>query len=272
MLFAADWPAPDEVWIAPAAQLDGLPFSEEDWSVIVDSEGVALEHHFCAERWEGPWTYPHYAQAMISEARNYGIEALVGDSQMTFKSTQPPASLPTAHQIAQHLADELGLVQQGANIVLSGGLRWKPEYEQRGNEELFCKEVLWPLLRKRFPTVRYVHGQDEYGRDFIFSEPTVFGDFRHYGLQAKSGNISGRAGSQIEKLITQVQRAFSMLFHDPGDRTDKYISTYIIAISGEFTRQADEIIRQTLPQKGLLGSVYFWDKHKISELIRIFWQ
>jgi hypothetical protein len=271
MLFTADWPAPDEVWIAPTIYLEGLPFNEEDWSVIVDAEGIALEHHFCATRWEATWTYPYYAQAMVSEARNYGIAALVGDSQMTFKATQLPVSLLTAYHSAQYLADELGLVQQSANIALSGEIEWKPEYEQKGNEELFCKKVLWPLLKRKFPTVRYVHGSDEYGRDFIFSEPTAFGDFRHYGLQAKSGDLSGQAGSQIEKLVTQIQRAFSMPFHDSGDKTDKYISTYIIAISGKFTRQADEIIRHALPPKGLLGSIYFWDKDKISELIRIFW-
>lgn len=33
------------------------------------------------------------------------------------------------------------------------------------------------------------HSKKEYGKDFTFSEITLFGGYRHYGLQAKAGDI-----------------------------------------------------------------------------------
>jgi hypothetical protein len=271
MLFATDWPMPGEVWIAPAAQLDGLPFSEEDWSVIVDSEGVALEHHFCAERWEESWTYLHYAQAMVSEARNYRVEAsLVGTSQMTFKSVRLPGSPLTPHQSAQDLATELRLAQQNATIVLLGGPRWKPEYEK--DEDSFCRDILEPLLcRMGYRNVRYTHGKKERGRDFVFSEMTCFNDFLYYAVQAKAGNVGGGVNSDIDEIVGQLDDGFTMDYAEPGC-APVYISVFVVAISGHFTENAEDQIRQKMPRKGIpVGAVYFWDKAKILSLIRQYW-
>ena len=163
---------------------------------------------------------------------------------------------------------ELKQLLNTAEIALSG-LEWKVEYET--SEALFCKELLLPLLRRiGFLFARYTHGTKEYGKDFTFSEVTSFGNYRHYGLQAKAGNISGGVNSQVDELIGQLNDAFSMPFYEIGSNEQRYISTFIIAISGNFTENAREKIVEKMP-KGVIGSVYFLDKYRIMELVERYW-
>lgn len=153
--------------------------------------------------------------------------------------------------------------------VLSGVI-WRKEYES--DESLFCTEMLYPLLRKmNFIDVRYTHGQKEYGKDFTFSEQTRFGNLRHFGLQAKARNIRGNVNSDIDEIIGQLNDAFSMPYHEISANESRQISTFIVAISGQFTENAKDKIVQKIPNH-FKGSVYFLDRDKISELIERFWK
>jgi hypothetical protein len=149
-------------------------------------------------------------------------------------------------------------------------MRWRPDYEN--NESLFCTEVLSPLLRRMgFVSVRYLHGVREYGKDFTFSEVSPFSHLRHYGLQAKAGHISGEVNSAIDEIIGQAKDAFAMPYYELGSREPRYISTFVVAISGKFTANAKEKIVHKLPS-GLIGSVYFLDRENIIELIDRHWR
>ncbi len=166
-------------------------------------------------------------------------------------------------------ATDLGAVIRSAEVALSG-LPWRDEFST--NEDLFCKELLYPLLlRMGFLFVRYTHGKREYGKDFTFSEPTPFGHFRHYGLQAKAGDISGGVNSAIDELLGQIEDAFAMHYIEVGSKELRYISTFIIAISGRFTENAREKIVEKMP-KGVIGSVYFLDRERITELVERYWK
>jgi len=125
-------------------------------------------------------------------------------------------------------------------------------------------------MKMGFEGVRYVHGRDEYGRDFIFSEVNRFNKDRYIGLQAKKGSISGTANSEIDDLFSQIRRALEMEYEEPGD-PPIYLSEIIVAISGSFTNNAKKIIRRKLMSLASIGSVYFWDKATILSLIRKFW-
>lgn len=150
-----------------------------------------------------------------------------------------------------------------------GGISWRVEYEQ--DESIFCAEILTPLfIRMGFLSVRYLHGKKEYGKDYTFSELTPFGGLRHYGLQAKSGTVSGQVNSDIDQIIGQIEDAFQMPYFELGAKEPRYISTFIIAISGHFTENAKEKIVEKMP-KGVIGSVYFLDKERIVELIERYW-
>lgn len=157
---------------------------------------------------------------------------------------------------------------KNAEISL-GGFTWKKDYDR--DEMLFCKEVLTPLLRRiKFISVKFNHGTKEYGKDYTFTELTPFGDLRHYGLQAKAGNVSGGVNSQIDEIIGQINDAFIMPYYEIGSKDERYISVFIIAISGYFTDNAKDKIVQKI-NKGLIGSIYFFDKDKILELIEKYW-
>lgn len=166
-------------------------------------------------------------------------------------------------------ASDLRALIHSTEVALSG-LVWRDEYTE--NEDSFCKELLLPLIRRMgFSFVRYSHGKKEYGKDFTFSELSPFGHYRHYGLQAKAGDISGGANSAIDGLIGQINDAFAMPYYEVGSKDPRYISTFIIAISGKFTENArDKIVEKT--PKGLVGSVYFLDREYISELVERYWK
>ena len=165
-------------------------------------------------------------------------------------------------------ASDLRALIHSTEVALSG-LVWRDEYTK--NEDSFCKDLLLPLLRRmRFSFVRYTHGKREYGKDFTFSELSPFGHYRHYGLQAKAGDISGGVNSAIDGLLGQINDAFAMPYYEVGSKDPRYISTFIIAISGKFTENAREKIVEKMP-KGLIGSVYFLDRENIFELVERFW-
>ena len=165
-------------------------------------------------------------------------------------------------------AGDLNHLLHTTEIALSG-LRWTPEHST--DERSFCLEVLYPLLRRMgFLFVRYTGGRKEYGKDFTFSEATVFGSHRHYGLQAKAGDVRGGVNADIDELLGQIADAFAMPYYELGSKDPHYISTFIIAISGSFTENAREKIVEKMP-KGLIGSVCFLDRERITELVERYW-
>lgn len=135
------------------------------------------------------------------------------------------------------------------------------------NDEIkFTVEVLLPLFRNMgFIDVKYNHGKREFGKDVTFSEIDKFGVRRNYGVQAKAGNLSGEAGSEIDKIIGQINDAFSMPFVDTTSREKRYISDLIIAISGRFTDNAKDKIIEKINR----GNIYFFDIDKIQELLAL---
>src|SRR5262249_35186022 len=113
-------------------------------------------------------------------------------------------------------ASELKAILRAAEVALAG-FQWKDVFSV--NEDSFCKELVHPLLRRMgFSFVRYSHGKREYGKDFTFSEVTPFGHYRHYGLQAKAGDVSGGVNSAIDELLGQIDDAFSMPFYEVGSK------------------------------------------------------
>ncbi|MEM2995796.1 MAG: restriction endonuclease [Candidatus Bathyarchaeia archaeon] len=132
------------------------------------------------------------------------------------------------------------------------------------DETKFALEVLLPLFRNMgFVDVKYNHGKREFGKDITFSEIDRFGVRRNYGVQVKAGDLSGEAGAEIDKIIAQIEDAFSMPYVDITSREKRYISDIIIAISGRFTENAkDKIIEKTNWR-----NLYFLDIDKIQELL-----
>ena len=134
------------------------------------------------------------------------------------------------------------------------------------DEAKFTIEVILPLFRNMgFIDVKYNHGKREYGKDVTFSEMDKFSVRRNYGVQVKAGDISGEAGSKIDKIIAQIGDAFSMHYIDTTSREKRYISDLIIAISGRFTDNAKDKIVEKISRR----NIYFFDIDKIQELLAL---
>jgi hypothetical protein len=224
--------------------------------------------------WNQIWTFKAYGRALEKaiDSQNFpgatlGIESRFGCITIRILIDQDhPHNLES---LLTKVRKILHQVKAATELTLAGGPIWRQKYER--DERTFCEEVIGPLLMKMgFKSVRYVHGRDEYGRDFIFSEVNRFDENRHIGLQAKKGSLSGTANSEIDDLFSQIRRALEMEYEEPGD-PPIYLSEIIVAISGSFTNNAKRIIRRKLMSLASVGSVYFWDKATIRSLIRKFW-
>lgn len=133
-------------------------------------------------------------------------------------------------------------------------------------EAKFTIEVLLPLFRNMgFTDVKYNHGKREYGKDVTFSEIDKFGARRDYGVQVKAGDLSGEAGSRIDEIIAQIGDAFAMHYINTTSREKRYISDFIIAISGRFTDNAKDKIVEKINRR----NIYFFDIDKIQELLAL---
>jgi hypothetical protein len=235
---------------------------------------LAIEYicHHPNKYWEGIWglaTLLAAIQGQVLHTSQYALGEIELDDdwkRLTLKTLVTEGPAPVCFNES---AQALKRIIREAEIAL-GGIRWKPEYET--NESAFCAEILAPLLRRMgFLSVRYLHGTREYGKDFTFSELTPFGYLRHYGLQAKAGDVSGEVNSAVDELIGQTTDAFSMPYYEIGSGDPRYISSFVVAISGRFTANAKEKIVHKLP-KGLVGSVVFLDREAILELIDRHWR
>lgn len=248
-------------------------FYEAEISVNSKEAFVEYKCHEYNKYWEGKWGLSSFLSTVRDEVPNFeNIEVVDFNLEDAWKHFVLRIRYSNKNVSIEKCVSETStlikaLIRQ-AEIKLDG-FEWEDDYET--NESLFCINVLHPLLRRMdFISVRYTHGNKEYGKDFTFSEQTTFGILRHYGLQAKAGNIRGGVNSDIDELIGQVNDAFSMPYHEISANEDRYITTFIIAISGYFTENAKDKISQKIP-KGLIGSVLFLDKDSIFELIEKYW-
>jgi hypothetical protein len=237
--------------------------------------GHLIAEHICYQPnkcWEGTWGLATFLGA-IRDQLPFFPDVILGNIELEDDwkrlTLQVPLADGPAAEALQASADILKKLIREAEIAL-GGIRWKPEYAK--DERAFCEEVVAPLLRRmRFLSVRYAQGTREYGKDFTFSELTPFGVLRHFGLQAKAGDVSGEVNSAIDELVGQADDAFKMPYYDIASTEPRYISTFIIAISGRFTSNAKEKIVHKIP-RGLHGSLLFLDRESIFDLIDRYWK
>lgn len=242
---------------------------------LIGKEGRLLLHFVCNESnefWEGKYGLGASLSAIADQiAFHDGLTVVEEFLTETYKGLTVETEVPSHSNLPEtilRVADELNLAVREADVVLAGGA-WNQRFET--DEAAFCRDMLLPLFRRMgFLKVRYCHGVKEYGKDFTFSEMTPFGSLRHYGVQAKAGNVSGGVNSAIDEIIGQINDAFAMPFYELGARDPRHISTLAIAISGSFSGNAKEKIIEKIPNE-FAGSLIFLDRTSIQELMGRFW-
>ncbi len=245
-----------------------LTVSADDAGMVLDFDCLTPNKY-----WEGEYGLATYLAAICSQVQFHPCwkvaELEVDD---TWKKLTLRRHIPFGEPLHANIiiaGNELRTLAQTAEVALSG-LAWREAFST--DEGAFCRDLLLPLLRRMgFSFVRYSHGRKEYGKDFTFSEITPFSNYRHYGLQAKAGDISGEVNSAIDEILGQIEDAFSIPYYEVGSKDQRFISTLVIAISGRFTENAREKIVEKMP-KGFADSVYFFDRERITELVERYWK
>ena len=243
--------------------------------ILKDDSGVLVADYMCIQPnkyWKGTWGLATFLEAIRDQVPFFpdvtlrDIEVDDDWKRLTLRLVLPKGSAAQAVRVS---ADILKRLVRESEIAL-GGIRWKEAYAT--NERAFCEEVIAPLLRRmKFLSIRYTQGAREYGRDFTFSELTPFGAMRHYGLQAKAGDVAGGVNSAIDQIVAQADDAFKMPYYDIASAEPRYISAFIVAISGRFTSNAREKIVHKIP-RGLHGSLLFLDRESLLELVERYWK
>lgn len=266
-------------------EIEHHPWFTKENSLLLLSRNVAnldleVEHSVDAIQWtDTKWAYDAFARAMVSQAnRRPSVRGYV--DEINTHDGNPLAGMHIAfsfhdwqvRELNQLLSDALNILKEmvwDSEIELAGGPQWRIEYEK--DEALFCQEILGPLLRRMgFLDVRYTHGVGEFGKDFTFSEMTKFGEVRYCALQAKAGAVKGGVKAEIDELLGQINDAFENEYDGLGDVNPRRISTFVIAISGSFTDNAETKIRNKI-RRTIVGSVHFLDKERILGLIDHYW-
>jgi hypothetical protein len=248
-------------------------FHELELSEASDGMTMVFRCHTPNKYWEGKFGLATFLSAIREQVGyhdNWKITQIELDDDWKGITLERTVALGDPIVASIHVAaSALKAILHSAEVALSG-LPWSDEYAEK--EDSFCRELLQPLLRRMgFLFVRYTHGKREYGKDFTFSELTPFGHHRHYGLQAKAGDVSGGVKASVDELLGQIADAFAMPYYELGSKDPRFISTFIIAISGRFTENAREKIVEKMP-KGVIGSVYFLDRERITELVERYWK
>lgn len=118
------------------------------------------------------------------------------------------------------------------------------------HEEGFREEFIKPLLvRMGFVGISNKHGINEFGKDYVFSELDMFGQFRHMIIQAKHEEKINQ-GKKVDDLITQIKQCFYVPYTLATSPTEqRFVSAVYVFNSGEITDNAETQIRNSLPRE-----------------------
>lgn len=138
------------------------------------------------------------------------------------------------------------------------GCYWDKKFEE--DEMEFCRLYLTPFFKKiGFEQVIFNHGNKEFGKDYILVTKNIFGKTEYYGVQAKAGNLSGSATSNIREIVNQIVTGFDVPYKLVSGE-EIYVSKMIIAISGNFTDNAQTIIQNSIDRYKFTNTIFLSKK------------
>jgi len=290
----------DDRWVLPKYLLKGLRVADlpegaifqvcdriEESVIILDSIpiyirrtntcDVEVEFEDMGRRkyWDGQIGFKPYMEAKkaVIEERSAELDDIKltsydddGDYiHLTYSANLNADSCATIVELAEQIIGEI----EGATEMRLGAQAWKLDIGT--DEKQFTLQVVLPILRKLgFSNVRYNHGKREYGKDIVFARRTEFDELEHWGVQIKYGDISGGAGSEIDKIISQADDAFKMPFYDIYTRQQQRISKLAVVISGKFTENAIEKVCEKIESHAMRNNLVFLDGEKLLTLAETF--
>jgi hypothetical protein len=141
-------------------------------------------------------------------------------------------------------------------------------FEKYPNEATFRADFVRPLLTKMgFLAVAELDGSQEFGKDFVFSELTPFGFFRHYGVVVKHEKAIRQTSSELcQTILSQVRQAFSVSFRLPDSSHESRVSAVLFLNSGSITPNATTWLRSELARERYGDNVHIFDGERLSQM------
>ena len=141
-------------------------------------------------------------------------------------------------------------------------------FERFKDESAFRSEFLRPLLtRMGFISVAELHGTQEFGKDFVFSDLTPFGFIRHHAAVVKHERVIRQSmGVLCDTVLAQVRQAFSVTFCLPDSAAVHRVSSVFVFHSGEITENARRWLRSDLDEERYGRNVHLLDSARLAQL------
>ena len=146
----------------------------------------------------------------------------------------------------------------------------KIEERHLNNEKLFCTEIVEPLLHSMgYKNIRYTHGPNELGKDFIAIQNDSSGEY-YISFVVKTGDVSGKVSSNkvLDEILAQVEMAFDVPHKLPDSLEEFYMSRVVVITSGKLFENAIERLYAKYEKQLRSKNLQFWDKAKIETLIK----
>lgn len=143
------------------------------------------------------------------------------------------------------------------------------------HEHIMAKNVFVHVLEAMgLEGIRFTGGTDEHGIDIEYYERTKPENHKSYvGIQFKKGSLTysskGAKGS-VKDVRNQAEEAFEKEIHDLEDKSTRYISRFIVAVTGTVNENARIYIGRAR-QKGQDRRIDYWEGDRLAEYIQSYW-
>lgn len=145
-------------------------------------------------------------------------------------------------------------------------------HDQFANEAEFRTSFIRPLLiRMGFVGIAEMHGSQEFGKDYVFSERDRFGNYRHMAVQAKHEK-SINQGATVDKVISQINEAFAIEYEPLAPLTEqRHVSAVYVFNDGEITDNARTNIRKRVKEE-YRPNTYVLSGHELEILAAVLFE
>ena len=136
------------------------------------------------------------------------------------------------------------------------------------NEDKFRADFVRPLLTKMgFLAIAELDGSQEFGKDFVFSELTPFGFFRHYAVVVKHEKTIRQSNANLcNTILAQIRQAFSVSFRLPDTGQNNTVSAVLVMNSGAITANTTTWLRSEFDRERYGNNVHLFDGQRLSQL------
>ena len=134
---------------------------------------------------------------------------------------------------------------------------------QRGKKESDLFPVLKQLfISKQYQDVEITHGNDEYGKDLVFSDyDSKLGEKNWYAVVVKNKNAEMNVFESEGEITRQIRLSFEYPYVDCNGE-EIYINKVIVVVNGTISPQAKNVIQKVLlPHQR--NNVSLWNYQKL---------